>query len=80
MKNETIQDAWRVRKGFHAEAAMKHETIQGAWKIRNEFHAEGDAECSRLRAVGDRFYQNTVLGKYGPDAIIDWETGEIETK
>jgi hypothetical protein len=43
---------------------------------------EGDkliALGCRFRVEGSDFYRAAVLAKYGPTAVIDWETGEIET-
>jgi hypothetical protein len=49
----------------------------------DEHRAEGAkliAEGHKIRVEGNDFYRAAVLAKYGPDAVIDWTTGEIETK
>ena len=52
---------------------MKHEAIKAAWAARNKLYIEGD----KRREEGDKVYRDAVVEKYGNDAGINWETGEI---
>jgi hypothetical protein len=75
MKHEPIQDAWKTRIEVHAESDKL--LAEGS-----RLCAEGDAlhaKGRRLRAAGNNLYRDAVLEKHGPDVVINWATGGIET-
>ena len=54
-----------------------------AWNKHNKLHAEGEklyAEGDKLRAEGYLLYTNEVIAFFGPKAVIDWDTGNVEGK
>lgn len=69
---------------------MKLPKIKGAWKKSRNLRNKGDnlhAQSCKLYDKGSRFrsksyklYQVAVVLAYGPKAIIDWKTGEIEVE
>ena len=58
------------------------------WEERNKLCTEGDklyaegrklyAGGNKLHAEGSKLYAEAVIEVYGPKAMIDWDTGEVD--
>ena len=53
---------------------MKHPAIADVWRR----HAREVLESARVLKRADDNYLLAVHEQYGPGAVVDWETGEIE--
>jgi len=51
------------------------------WAERDKLYAEGNklyAEGHKLHAEGRKLYIDAIRELYGPEAVVDWETGEVK--
>ena len=91
MKHEAIKAAWAARNRLLAEGdklrVESGKLREDGGKRYAKLHAESDKlyiegrrlyiEGRRLYVAGRKVYRDAVVEKYGNDAGINWETGEI---
>jgi len=65
---------WAERNKLHTEGSKLYAEAAKLEAEATSLHLEG----RKLHAEGRKLYSKAVIGIYGHNAIIDWDTGEVK--
>ena len=71
-----LKEAWNKRNKLQAEGDKLYAKGDKLYAEGNKLCVEGNELC----AEGNILYINEVIAFFGPKAVIDWETGNVEGK